>query len=798
MIYTKEEVTKSTLEYFGGDELATNVFFKYALRSGDKFLEVTPHDMHVRMSKEFFRTEEKYPNPTPYHHILSKLAYFKYIVPQGSPMYGIGNPKPVSLSNCFVIPSPEDNMSSILDAAKNIANLSKRRGGVGLDISKLRPDGTTVNNAAETSSGAWSFADLFSHVGRMIGQGGRRAALMITIDVKHPDVEKFVTMKADRSKVTGANISVRISDEFMKAVHADEDFQLQWPVESDNPTITRTIRAKELWELITQTARDTAEPGILLWDTMTRFLPAQCYPGFKSLSTNPCGEIIMSPDSCRLISQCLKWYVKDAYTDKAYFDFDELIENTKLAMRLSDDLVDLEIEKLKTIIEGLDDKSELALYTTFLTSAIDGRRTGLGTHGLGDALIRMGLQYDSDEALPVIEKIYETIKIAAYEESVKLAKERGAFPVFDWELEKDCEFFKSFPTELLADMAQYGRRNIALLTNAPTGSTSIESQVDCSGLEPAFRLWYQRRRKLDHDDPTAPTFVDDMGDRWIEFDVKSRLVQEWEKETGLNALHGLPDYFVTADKIDWINRVRVQAALSRHIDHSISSTINLPKDVEASTVATIYQKAWELGCKGVTVYREGSRTGVLLSGDEEVDFSYNDAPTRPDELECDIHQVKVKGEDWTILVGKLDGRPYEVMGGKASRIEIPDSYATGFLAKRKNKTVPNRYDLRVNGFKIKDIVSTFDNADNAVLTRMVSMNLRHGVKPSFLVEQLSKDPDASFASFAKVLARVLKRYIEDGTHVASGKEGLCDDGTPHDLIYQEGCVICAKCGWSKC
>jgi len=796
--YTREEVHESSLTYFEGDELATNVFFKYALRSpdGEGFAEQNPNDMHDRLARELHRIEGTYPNPTPYDVIRDSLDGFRRICAQGSPSYGIGNPKPVSLSNCFIIPSPEDSMSSILDAGKNIANLSKRRGGVGLDISKLRPDGTAVNNAAETSSGAWSFADLFSFVGRMVGQNGRRAALMITMDVNHPDIEKFVTMKTDKTKVTGANISVKISDEFMKAAIADEDFTLQWPVDAEEPEVTKVIRAKELWELICLTATTTAEPGLLMWDNIVQYLPSDYYPGFETLSTNPCGEIPMNHDSCRLMTQNLKWYVKNPYTKDAYFDFEQFEDDVRLITRLSDNLVDLEIEKLNQIMSVTDDLSELALFQGLLDSAMQGRRIGSGTHGMADALLRLGLKYDAEDALDFIDHLYKRRKIITYEESVNLARERGAFPIFDWEIEKECLFYSTFPQYLLEDIEAYGRRSIASLTNAPTGSTSIESRVDGSGIEPPFRFGFKRRRKLDHNDlHIKADFVDEMGDRWIEFDVYSTSVQEWMAVTGLSA-DELPAYFVASDAIDWINRVKVQAVLSSHIDHSISSTINLPRGTQPAAVGEIYEAAWTRGCKGVTVYVEGSRDGVLLSDDG--DFQYHDAPPRPEELECDIHQVKIKGEDWTILVGLFEDKPYEVMGGKSSRVEIPDEYSKGILIKRKNKTVPNRYDLRVNGFKFKDVVSTFDNPDNAVLTRMVSTGLRHGVKPSFLVEQLSKDPDASFASFSKVLARVLKRYITDGTLVSGSDVGTCPDGLSHDLIYQEGCVICAKCGWSKC
>jgi len=809
MIYGREKVQEKTLKYFNGNKLATNVFFKYCLRDndGNGFLELTPDDMHDRLASEFHRIEMKYPNSRSYEEIRAALDKFKYIVPQGSPMYGIGNPKIVSLSNCIVTESPEDDMSSIMDAGKRLANLFKRRCGVGIDISKLRPDGSLVNNSAETSTGAWSFADLYSYICRMVGQSGRRGALMISLDVRHPDIDKFITMKKDLSKVTGANVSIKLRDDFMEAVEANEEYTLQWPIESDTPKVTRTIKAKELWDLITETATHTAEPGLLMWDNILTMLPAHCYKdfGFETIGVNPCAELCLAADdSCRLISICLKWFVKKAFTKDAYFDFDKFKEMVRLGMRLNEDLVDLEIEKLKSVIEATDSQEEKEMFARLVKKAEDGRRTGLGTHGLADALCRLGIKYASSESLEMIDKIYETLKLEAYDESITLAEERGAFPVFNWEVEKDCAFFKSFPERILKRMKKHGRRNISILTNAPTGSVSIESQVDGSGIEPFFRLMMTRRRKLDHDQTDiVPDFIDKTGDKWIEFTVYAKNVEEWKETTGLTD-NDIPDYFVTSDQIGWLSRVLVQAAIQKHIDHSISSTINLPRGTSPDIVGEIYKHAWKNGCKGVTVYVEGSRDGVLLSNTEVGDdmgtgvLRYHDAPTRPDDLECDIHQAKVKGEDYTIIISLLGDRPYEVLGGKSSKVQIPKEHNKGTVLKRRNKTVPNRYDLKVNGFKITDVVSTFDNPDNAVVTRMVSMNLRHGVKPSFIVEQLLKDTDASFASFSKVLARVLKKYIEDGTAVAAGKEGVCPDGSLHELVYQEGCVICAKCGWTKC
>ena len=608
-------------------------------------------------------------------------------------------------------------------------------------------------------------------------------------------------MKSELNKVTGANVSVKISDEFMEAVESNGSFQLQWPVKSDNPSIVREVKAKELWKLICDTACKTAEPGVLMWDNICKFLPAHKYPYFTTTCTNPCSELPLSDyDACRLISINLTAFIRNPFGKESYFDFDEFNKTVRIGLRLNDDLVDLELEKIAQIINASEEESEKDFFQKFWDATHRGRRTGLGTHGLADALAMLTFKYDSDKAIQVIDQIYEMLRNSSYKESIELAKTRGCFPEFDWETEKECAFFDSFPEDIIRDMKKYGRRNISLLTCAPTGSVSIMSQTS-SGIEPIFRLSYTRRRKQNHNDTDEQIdFVDDMGDGWIEYKVYHKLLSNFFMSSDTQEI---PDYFVSSDQIDWKKRVEVQATMQRYIDHSISSTINFPKGTKSEEISKVYELGWKRGLKGITVYVEGSRTGVLISDDEskeETGVVYHNSPVRPDEIECDIHQVKIKGEDWTILFGLINGRPYEVMGGKSSKVSIPEEYTKGILTKRRNKTVPSRYDLKVNGFKIRDVVSMFDNPDSAVLTRMVSMSLRHGVKPSFIVEQLLKDTDASFASFSKVLARVLKGYIEDGTRVASGgsEGGLCVNDEPHQLIYQEGCVICSICGWTKC
>lgn len=805
LVYNESKVKANTFMYFGGDELATNVWMnKYALKNKQgEFLEQTPEDMHVRLAKEFARIEKKYPNPLSEEEILSYLKDFKYIVPQGSPMYGIGNDyENVSLSNCFVIASPEDNMSKIFDTGRDLANLSKRRGGVGLDLSILRPDGYRVNNSARTSSGAWSFADFYSNIGRMVGQNGRRAAIMITLDVRHPDVEKFITMKHDLSKVTGANVSVRLRDDFMHAVEKDEEFTLRWPVDAKEPKYTKTVKAKDLWKVISDSATDTAEPGVLFWDTMLKFLPAQCYAdvGFEHVSTNPCSELILSAgDSCRLITNNLKHLVESAFSKNAYFDFEKWKKIVHISMRLSDDLVDLELEKLENLIAIADTEDEKSLFQKMYDSCLNGRRTGLGTHGLADALARLKICYDSENGIKVIDKIYKTLKESAYWCSVELARERGSFPVFDWEKEKDNAFIKGLPQDLQDAIAKHGRRNISILTNAPTGSVSILSQTS-SGLEPVFKNYYTRRKKKNHnEEPEDTDFVDDLGDRWKEFTVFHKNVLEYVNWCGMDVdkQDELPDFFVESDSIDWLRRVEIQAVMTKHIDHSISSTINLPKGTKSDVVSNLYMEAWKRGCKGLTVYVDGCRSGVLVTEDSEKKFAYHDAPKRDKELGCEIHNVNVKGERWVIFVGLMDEKPYEVFGGKSESIEIPSEYSEGTLIKATpKKTVPSRYDLKVNGLTIKDVVKQFDNPDFQVLTRFVSLTLRHGAKPSYIVEQLLKDPDNNLTSFSKVLARVLKKYIKDGTVVTSDK--VCGECGSEGLIYQDGCVTCASCGYSKC
>jgi ribonucleoside-diphosphate reductase alpha chain len=807
-MYDSDEVRQATLKYFKNDELATNVWMtKYALRdSAGAFLEKTPEDMHRRLAREFGRIEAKFNSERALSEetIYKYLENFKYIVPQGSPMMGIGNNYVnVSLSNCVVVEQPSDNISSIVDSGRDLANLFKRRCGVGIDISALRPEGAPVNNSAGTTTGAWSFADFYSYVCRMIGQNGRRGALMITMDIRHPDIEQFVLMKHDLTKVTGANVSVKISDDFMRAVENDESFTLQFPVDSETPAFKQEISARTLWGAIINSATKTAEPGLLMWDNITSTLPAEEYAedGFKTITTNPCGEIPLSAnDSCRLISINLKSFVKNRFQKKAEFDFQKFSEVAAMAMRLSDDLVELELEKLTGIIDACDTADEKSLWKKLKQACENGRRTGLGTHGLADAMACMGLRYDSAPAVETIEKIYETLRNSAYTESARLSEERGSFKVFDWEKEKDNKFIKSLPQTVQMLISQVGRRNISILTNAPTGSVSILSQTS-SGLEPVFRNKYTRRRKLSHDESTVePDFVDALGDRWVEYDIFHHNVKEWLAK---NPNKKLPSFFVESDQIDWSRRIDVQAAIQKNIDHSISSTINLPKDTDPEVVANLYLRGWKSGLKGVTVYVDGSRSGVLVSPEDVAEaesFPHNHAPRRPKELLCDIHHTTIMGEKWTILVGLMEGRPYEVMGGLATYIEIPKKYTEGKLIKHPRKTMNSKYDLKFgeNGdeVNIRDIVKVFDNPNHSSFTRLISLSLRHGAPMQYVVEQMQKDKDSDMFSFARCVARVMKNYIEDGTEAGDKTCSSCGD--ENGLIYIEGCLTCKNCGYSKC
>jgi ribonucleoside-diphosphate reductase alpha chain len=796
---------EAALAYFNNDALAAQVWTnKYALRTkAGELKEFSPDDMHRRLAGEFARIERAYSdtskipktNPLTEAKIYAQLKGFKKIVPQGSPMMGIGNHHiNTSLSNCVVVESPEDNISSIMNSGRSLANLFKRRCGVGLDLSSLRPEGTRVSNSAGTTTGAWSFADYYSHVCRMIGQNGRRGALMLSLDIRHPDIEKFALMKNDLTKVTGANVSIKVTDSFMEAVKEKQTFTLQFPVDSKSPVYTKEISAVELWEKIIISAQTTAEPGLLMWDNITKYLPANNYPDFKTISTNPCAEIPLSAyDSCRLISINLKNFVTDAFSPNAKFDYDEFTETVRCAMRMSDNLVELELEKLQGLIDISDAEDEKQLWKKLYSACKNGRRTGLGTHGLADALANLNLTYGSPNSLKAINKIYSLLKTEAYKESVQLARERGSFPAFHWEIEKNNLYIKSLPQELQAEIKKHGRRNISILTNAPTGSVSLLSQTS-SGLEPVFRNSYIRRRKLEPNASESVDFIDPLGDKWHDFEVFHHNAQEWKD---LHPNQPLPDLFIESQDISWRARLNVQAEIQQHIDHAISSTINLPAGTSGATVSNIYMTAWEKQLKGVTVYVDGSRSGVLITKRKEDNFPQHPAPKRPEDLNCDIHLTKIQNEPWLILVGLLDEKPYEIFGGKANLIDFPKKYKTGKIKKRNFKSKNGKYDLHIDDADLvfKDIVTLFNNPNNLAFARMVSLGLRHGTKVKFMVEQLQKDKNSSMFSFSRCISRILKQYIQDG---AIPSDKICKSCNSDSLIYQDGCVACTNCGAGEC
>ena len=824
-MYKYDEVFRASVEYFNGDELAASVFAgKYALQdSQGNYVELTPDDMHQRLAAEFAGIEAQYNNSMYYEDIYNLFKDFKYVIPQGSPMSGIGNEAKIqSLSNCFVIESPADSYAGILKTDQEQVQIMKRRGGVGFDISTIRPKGLITSNAAKTTDGIEVFLDRFSNSCREVAQGGRRGALMLSVSVHHPQVMDFIKIKSDITRVTGANISVRVTDEFMNAVKKDITYHQRWPVDSDDPEVQDYTNAREVWNALIEGAHSSAEPGVLFWDTATRMTPSDAYTseGFGSVSTNPCGEIILSPyDSCRLMLVNLTSFVKNAWRNNAEFDFGLFRNIAKKAQRLMDDMIDLEIKQIDKILVKIDNDPESDdvkyyernLWQTIRQVALNGRRTGLGITGLGDTIAMLGQQYGSEESIKTTEKIYKWLALASYEESIQLAKERGAFKIFNHHKEKDHPFleriFNELTPEVIEDYRTYGRRNIANTTTAPAGSVSCLTQTT-SGIEPAFMLYYKRRKKVQNGEPVM--FVDELGDEWTEFNVYHHKFKEWMSATRVSdeevdiAIEHSPYFGATANEIDWRAKVKLQSVAQKWICHAISNTTNLPADVDVETVKDIYMMGWELGCKGVTVYRDGSRSGVLVANDDKKEKSAaiieRNAPKRPEELECDIYHTSIKGQKWVVLIGLLDGKPYEVIGGEADQIEIPSRYRSGKLYKRIFKTLNSKYDLTVgegdDELILKDVVSVFDNPNHAGYTRVISTSLRHGVPVQYLFEQMQKDKEMDMFSFSKVIARCLKNYIDDGT---SASDKICSDcGAKDSLVYQEGCVTCKSCGSGKC
>jgi ribonucleoside-diphosphate reductase alpha chain len=825
-VYSYVEANEASSKYFNGDELAAKVFVdKYALQNqNQQIVEKDPDDMHRRIAKEFARIEKKkFKNPLTEDFIYEKLKGFNKIVAQGSPMYGIGNKHQfISLSNCYVVDSPLDAYGSIMEADENLVQISKRRGGVGIDISHLRPAGAPTKNAARTSTGVVSFAERYSNSIREVGQAGRRGALMITLNVHHPDILEFAKVKRDLTKVTGANISIRLTDEFLKAVDADEEYEQRWPVDSDSPSVSKKVNARSVWSVIVENAHHMAEPGLLFWDNIINESPADCYEdlGFKTISTNPCSEIPLSAfDSCRLMLLNAFGYVENPFTKKASFNFEKFNEDSEICQRLMDDLVDLEIEcidrildKIKSDPENKEVKSrEIKLWNNIRNAALNGRRTGTGATAIGDTLAALNMPYTSDKGIDMVEKIYKNLKLSAYRSSVNMAKEIGAFPIWNPDLEKNNPFLNRIKDEdpqLYADMQKYGRRNIALLTTAPAGSVSILTQTS-SGIEPQFMVEPYIRRKKGNpgDSGFRSDFVDQNGDHWMEFKIYPPKVKMWMDITGETDLNKSPWKGSTAPELDWRKRVYLQSVAQKHLDHAISSTLNLPNDVSVEAVDEIYRTAWKSGCKGITIYRDGCRTGVLVAETKKKEtndeITITKAPKRPETLTCDIHHCSVKNSPYFVIVGLLKGKPYEVFASmnhiseEESDMLITKNFNEGSLTKEaRGHYRADLQDKHGNKMTIKKIGDRLSE-EEAALTRMISTALRHGADVQFIVHQLEK-VEGSMHGFSKSISRALKKYIADGTEVSGETCGSCKTQEKCALVRQEGCIICKSCGWSKC
>ncbi len=839
-IYTREDVLKSALQYFNGDELAANTWLsKYAMKnnSGD-FVELSPDDMHGRMAKEFARIEKKYEEQKVKQQLNDQLSVygqqrkkltaeniydlfkdFKYLIPQGSVMSSLGNPFVIaSLSNCIVLPELHDSYGGIFYTDQQMAQLFKRRCGVGIDISTLRPAGQAVSNAAQTTSGAVSFMERFSNTTREVAQNGRRGALMITMDIAHPDIEQFINIKQDLSKVTGANISIRVSDEFMQAVKQQTKFTLRWPLNSKQPKVTKEVEAVGLWNKIIRCAHHTAEPGIIFWDRQHHYSTSSVYPGFKNVSTNPCSEIAMQGgDSCRLMALNLYSFVEQPFTEQANFNFKKFYEATYEAQRLMDNLVDLELEAIERILGKIKNdpepdtikEVEYSTWKLLYDTGRKGRRTGLGFTALADTLAALGLKFDSKEALTKVEEIMKTKCEAEFDSSIDMAIERGKFVDFDPAIENTSAFIQTLKTALptvYERMMKAGRRNISISTVAPTGTVSILSQTS-SGIEPVFSLSYKRRKKINANDKNAKTdYVDKMGDSWEEFNVYHPKLTNWVQLTGNTDFKHSPYYGATANEINWEKRIALQAIVQKYTTHSISSTVNLPENTNEKTVADIYLRAWEMGLKGITVYREGSRSGVLITEKEqnaENTISDTTAPKRPDVLETSVMHFMNHNEKWIAFIGVLNNRPYEIFTGKAEEeFNFPDWVTKGWIKKVKDKNGKPRYDFLYinkegNKTTVEGLSRTF-NKEYWNYAKLISGVLRHGmplVHVIDLVENLNLYND-TINTWKSGVERALKQFIPDGTAVKDKVCPVCgdDDG----LIYEEGCLKCKSCGHAEC
>ncbi|RSC96080.1 adenosylcobalamin-dependent ribonucleoside-diphosphate reductase [Tenacibaculum singaporense] len=839
-VVTRDEALQASLIYFNNDDLAASVWLnKYALKDSEgNIYESTPNDMHKRIAKEIARIEQKYANPLTESEIFEVIKNFKYIVPQGSPMAGIGNPFQIaSLSNCFVIGNEGDSDSygGIMKIDQEQVQLMKRRGGVGHDLSHIRPKGSPVKNSALTSTGIVPFMERYSNSTREVAQDGRRGALMLSVSINHPDSEDFIDAKLEQGKVTGANVSVRIDDAFMQAVKNNEKYTQKYPVFSNNPKFSKKVEAIKLWKKIVHNAWKSAEPGILFWDTIINESVPDCYGnlGYKTVSTNPCGEIPLCPyDSCRLLAINLFSYVENPFTKEATFNFNLFKKHIIIAQRMMDDIIDLELEKIDKILEKIDADPELdevkatekTLWLNIRKKAYEGRRTGIGITAEGDMLAALGIRYGSEEGNKFSVKVHKTLGIETYRASVNLAKERGAFSIFDAAREKKNPFIlrlKEADSKLYYEMLEYGRRNIALLTIAPTGTTSLMTQTS-SGIEPVFMPVYKRRKKVNPNDKGVRVdFVDEVGDSWEEYVVFHHRFKQWMEVNGIDTTKNFsqqeldtlvkksPYYKATSNDVDWLSKVTMQGAVQKWVDHSISVTINLPNSVSEDLVGELYLKAWEVGCKGVTVYRDGSRAGVLIANDEKKEENKNDVLTpfptkRPQVLEADIVRFQNKKEKWIAFIGLVDGKPYEIFTGLADDedgILLPRSVEKGVIIKNRNEDGTSRYDFQYKnkrGYKttIEGLSHKF-NPEYWNYAKLFSGTLRHGMPIDKIVKLIqSLQLDSEFINTWKNgVVRALKHYVEDGTKV---KGQTCENCKSDNLIYQEGCLTCNDCGASKC
>ncbi len=837
--FSYEEVLQECMSYFEGDELAATTWMhKYAIKDDEgNYLEKTPADMHRRMAAEFARMEQKYTvNPEDFKGLsvygtkrnsMNEAAIydlfkdFKYVIPQGSVMSSLGNKSVIaSLSNCVVVPPVLDSYGGIFQTDEQLAQLFKRRCGVGVDISNLRPKGATVSNAAGSTSGAVSFMERFSNTTREVAQNGRRGALMLTMDIKHPDVEDFVTVKQDLTKITGANISIRLSDEFMMAVVNDDEYTHQWPIDSDAPVYTKTIKAKELWETIIKCAHNTAEPGLIFWDRQHYYSTSSIYPGFKNDSTNPCSEIAMQGgDSCRLIALNLFSFIEKPFTAEASFDHKKFYEVTYEAQRLMDDLVDLELEAVEKIFDKIDndgepDSTKLVernIWKLLYDTGKNGRRTGLGFTALADAVAAMNMKFDSDEALGLVDEIMKTKLKGEFDSSIDMAITRGAFTAFDTTYEKESLFVdmleEDFP-QLHARMMKHGRRNISVSTVAPTGSLSMLAQTS-SGIEPVFLLSYTRRRKINTENKEAKVaFVDDLGDAFEEFEVYHPKLKNWMRTAENNNVKQSPYAGATAPEIDWNKRIEMQALVQKYTTHSISSTINLAADTPVETVGNIYIESWKKGLKGITVYRDGSRSGILVSKDnkeQKNEDCYKETifPKRTKKIEAKVVRFQNDYEKWIAVVGLINNRPYEVFTGKMEDSFVLPSYLeSGWVMKERDENGNSRYDFQYvdrQGYRvtIEGLSRTFDE-EYWNYAKLISGVLRHGMPLPYVVDLVNNLNlyDTNINTWKNGVVRALKQFVADGTQAADKMCGDCGD--PEGLVYEEGCLKCKSCGHTKC